>query len=820
MPRNTGRRLVKLLFLTVFGLVSPLAWSQSDELPQAELITDRQGLPQGFVAGLMQDQQEFIWIATNNGLCRYDGNRFKVFPFRPGEKSSLSFSDLRSLQQDPEEYVWITSDQTRINRFDPRTETFTDFSRQVFGQLFHEKVRLGHCYPDRQNRLWLALEGRGLICFDKRTGNRQWFRHRADQPNSLASDEVRQILQDKSGTIWVATDAGLDQFHEQTGQFSHHRPGSQTPLNLPEKDLYSLYLGPSGEILVGSARYITRFTSHNNQIRSYRLPADGEKRWGFHFATDSRGIIYFDQRDRLFRFTDQQGPQLLTRLTPQTGLCASLLIDRSDVLWVGTDGSGIRKYDLRTNGFQAVLYQVNFQTDLLTKWLGVPASLIGSDVKVLDPYLFRYAQDKQGWFWFNCGSSAFLHVNPQTHEVRKTTFPVSFFNKISPMATDEQGKTWIFRDQQLWWYDPGRQQWIRSDYRLEWKKTFDIIQMVVDEQAFWFASQARGLFRLDRQTGKVRQYSHQPGQPTSLSNDALFCLSADPADPNRLWIGTFGSGLCGFDKRSGQSRRLTDQQGLPDNVIYSALPDQAGYLWIGTNKGLCRMNRKTFQMRVYTTEDGLLANEFNRFHYLPLPNGPIIMGGVAGLTVFQPSQLKDDRFEPKIELTALQVNNRFVEPGLNSPLPNPIHVINELTLPHDQNFLTVQFAAMQYNRPGKNRYRYKLEGIDADWVESPQSQAIYTALPAGHYTLLVNASNTSGYWSPYVRKLAITIMPPWWRTWWAYLLYGSIAIALAGYGLRLFYQYHPRFPHPFDPDFVSTGWIDSGSGRNRLPQTT
>ena len=174
--------------------------------------------------------------------------------------------------------------------------------------------------------------------------------------------------------------------------------------------------------------------------------------------------------------------------------------------------------------------------------------------------------------------------------------------------------------------DPLRPEWIRSGYQINRKQPVEIIQLVADRHAFWLATVNQGLLRLDRQTGQLREYVHQPDQSSSLSSNELYCMSADPSDPDRLWIGTSGKGLCAFDKRTGRCRRITVQQGLPNDVIYSALPDRHGNLWIGTNKGLCRLNRKTFQIRNYTTEDGLLANEFNRFHYLQLANDQIIMG--------------------------------------------------------------------------------------------------------------------------------------------------------------------------------------------------
>lgn len=776
--------MIRLMFLAVLALLGFLTWAQPERLPMPALLTGRQGLPQGFVAGIVQDEQGFIWMATRDGLCRYDGNGFKVF--RPAGADQPYFSNLRTLQKDYQGRLWITSERADIALFDPRTEQFTNLSREIFKQQPLDNLSIQQAYADQQNRLWISFYGRGLLCFDMRTKQGQWFHHQPSQTYSLASDFVSSIVQDPTGTIWIATSGGLDHFQEQTKTFGHDNPVLHRPLLLPEVGLSSLYLRPNGEILIGSNNYITNFDPHSGLTRSYRLPADGKTEWGMRFVTDSRGGVYFDQRDRLFSFSDNTGPQLLSRLTPQTGFSSSLLIDHSDVLWLGTDGSGIRKYDLRSSRFQTAPYQVNFQTDLLTKWLGMPSGRVTPYIQTTDPYHFRYALDRGGWIWLNVGSSAIYRFNTITRQLKRMAFPVSFAQTISPMATDPQGGVWILNNSLLWRYDTVEDKWVRSAHTIDWMATNEVLQMVVDEEAFWVATSSRGLFRLDRKSGQMRRFVNQPRQPTSISNNALFCLSADPQDRNRLWIGTFGSGLCAFDKRTGQCQRITEQNGLPNNVVYSALPDGEGYLWMGTNKGLCRMNRKTFNIQVYTTEDGLLANEFNRFHYLQLSNDQVLMGGIEGITAFQPSQFQEDAFEPKVELTALQINNREVEPGKASPLAEPIHVTNALTLNHNQNFITASFAALQFNRPGKNSYRYQLTGIDTGWVESRQPQVVYTALPPGKYTLLLNASNTSGRWSPYIRKLAITIDPPWWATWWAYAVYGCLVAGLVWYGFRLY----------------------------------
>lgn len=793
MPRNRIQIWLLFLFLAFLG---SFVSAQSLDFPQPELFTNRQGLPQGFVSGIVQDKQGFIWMATHDGLCRYDGNRLKVFREQGDStgKSSIPFSSLYSLLLDHQGRIWITSEQGELVVFDPLTEVFTDILKQLT-HLRVPYVGARHYYPDRQNRLWMAFENNGLVCYDMTTRRARWFQHRADQPHSIGSNHIRSVLQDQQGTIWVGTsDAGLERFDEKMGYFHHYRPNSQTPLALPELAIYGMAQRPSGELLLGTHHYVCQFNPKTGHFQSQRLPNEDKASpedhhlWGIHFVTNSRGEVYFDQRNSLFRFTDLATIQLVTNFTLKTGFCTSLLIDHSDVLWVGTNGSGVRKYDLRANSFQTARYQHGFQEDVFVQGLRLPANQtrLGQNT---DPYKFRYTLDHQGGLWANSGTSTIYHINTATHKEQRVDFPIPFVQTITPMATDAQGRVWLLQWQKdahyLWYYEPEKRQWIRSEHHFKVDSPTEIIQMVADRQAFWLATNIQGVYRFDRKTGQLRKYVHQPDQPTSLSSNTLYCLSADPADSNRLWIGTFGKGLCAFDKRSGQCRRITELNGLPNNVIYSALPDQYGNLWIGTNKGLCRMNRKTFQIRNYTTEDGLLANEFNRFHYLHLPNGKIIMGGIEGITSFWPAQLRDDSFQPRVELTELYVNNRLVEPSPQSFLRSPIHAAHEITLPYNQNFLTVYFAALQFNLPGKNHYRYKLEGVEDDWVETSQPQAIYTTLAPGRYTLLVNASNTSGIWSPYVRRLSVIITPPFWNTWWAYVLYVLVVAGSLWYGIRL-----------------------------------
>ncbi len=561
--------LMSLLLTSSGGLRA-----QSVQLPQPQVITDRQGLPQAFVPSILQDKQGFIWVATRDGLCRYDGQRFKVFQPDPDGRPSLSFAGLNQIELDRHGLIWIVSERGDIDIFDPRIETFVNFSRQA---EFRRLIKPGTTFRlriDRQDRLWLMIIGDGVVCWDRKKKQGQWFRHDPRQTASLGSNRVDDVVEDTDGTIWLATDTGLDRFQERTRSFNHlrHQPGN--PQSLPEDAFAASYLRPNGEIILLSRHYLTLFLPRTGRIRAYRLPALGIHGMDPRAVIDRNGTIYFDQKNILFRFTDREGIQILTRWNQSIDICRSLFIDRTNLLWVGTDGAGIRTYDLQPAPFQSRRYRQSFYQDLLASdSLGLPpvSPAVQSTLSGLSSYNFRSTFDTAGRFWFNVGSSDLYRLDRKTNKAERFALSILFrydspVNTPCPMTTDSKGRVWAVYDSIAFWFNEQTRHWTRFPYPIPGKNTNPITELVVDEQALWLASRAGGLWRLDRRNGEIRQFINRPGDTTSLSSNTLYCLSADPADANRLWIGTFGSGLCMFDKRTGRFRRFTQANGLPNNV--------------------------------------------------------------------------------------------------------------------------------------------------------------------------------------------------------------------------------------------------------------
>lgn len=809
--------------LFAFTFASSL-FAQSFKLPPPEVITDRQGLPQAFVSAIVQDQKGFVWLATLDGLCRYDGNRFKVFQPTPNSRPSISSSSVLNLKINQQGQLLIASEHD-LDLFNPVRETFINVAELPIYKPYADEG-IADLYPDHKGRIWVSFSSKGMICLDLHTHRVRQYRHESTNSASLSHNAVRAVLNDQRGAIWVATEAGLDRLDERTGQFTHFSQMVAPIMGV--NGIIGLHERPNGELLILSNEYLLRLIPATGKQVVYRLPRSGQLPGRTRFISDRRGNDYFTQYGWLFRFNPDQGVQVLDRSNqfkvPQIEQkqdrhngnpgYGGLWIDNSDVLWVGTNGLGVHKYNLLAAPFWKMPYQVSFHADVLKYELALADNQRPAFSKNTSPYYFRSTLDGAGKLWFNVGETPFYRVDLQTKQLTTVAFPISFKHTDplapAPLTTDPAGRIWAVVDSLAFWYDSLRSQWERFPHPL-WRSPPGknslkpiFLEAVVDNQSLWLASKSQGLYQVDRLTGRIRQFTHRPQDPTSLSSNNIYCLFADPIDPDILWIGTQGSGLCRFNKRTGKCQRFTTQNGLPNNVIYAAIPDKEGSLWIATNKGVCRMNRQTFQTRTYTHEDGLLADEFNRFHFLHLPglvrrvsaqrgpnvgpaafqsDGPddrIILGGVEGITSFYPAKLRDDQYQPPVEIIDIRVNNHSIQPALIDSLP--VQNVNRLDLPHDQNFLTVGFAALQYNNPGKLQYRYQLEGIDQSWTRSERPEAIYTNLSPGNYTLKLNASNTSGIWSPRVRTLSVTIHSPLWATWWAYGLYAVILGAVA-YGL-------------------------------------
>ncbi|MBC3788093.1 hybrid sensor histidine kinase/response regulator transcription factor [Spirosoma utsteinense] len=759
-------------------------------VPGPEYLTVRNGLPQGFIKSLIQDRRGFIWLATRDGLCRYDGVRFRIYNHDPQQVKSISFSSIYEIREDSEGKLWLRTENNNVDCFDPVTEQTRRVSASPqFSQAIGRDLLVA-IYPDRLGNVWVATQTNG---FFRLNPNGSVSHHHWAAKGDTVQRHINAMLIDQYGRPWLAARDGLFRYDPASGAFTGFRIGQ----GLPQNNVQVLHERSNGELMLG---FPGRFAIFNPTLGRVRTILDLPDTPGLTplFATDYRGADYVNQSrytnaGGLVRLTGPDEPNGSPKLARFPAL--SLLVDRSNVLWIGTNGDGVIKYDLNKRLFMALPYRTNFPVDWMTQQFGVPASAIPADIRSQWPYAIQHQFDQQKNLWissaetppyrYNKPRQVFEPIRPAGIEAR--WLPNGLF-RMTVLAAGPQGEIWGLLgpdSRAVVRYNPELRTFTAFPLPLPLNHPYQILAMTVDGGRIYLATQNHGLLRADLSANRLIRWHANASDPESLPNDALLCLVQDPAQYNHLWIGTFGSGLCRLDKLTGRIRRFTMAEGLPNNVIYGIQPDGNGHLWLSTNRGLCRFDSRTFEVRSYTADDGLPSEEFNRHHDVMLPDGRMIFGGVGGYTVFNPNRIGEDPFKPVVALTALRINNKLVNAtDADSPIRQDINETTEIRLNYLQNFVSFDFAALQFNQSGKNQYRYKLTGLDKDWVYSGnQATANYTNLSPATYTFVVNASNTSGVWSPHTRQLQVVVEPPLWRTWWAYigyvlLLLGAIALFL------------------------------------------
>ncbi|GAB4016540.1 hypothetical protein GCM10028773_10000 [Spirosoma koreense] len=741
---------------------------------------------------MLQDRRGFIWLSTRDGLCRYDGIRFRIYTHDPQQKTSLSFSSINEIREDNRGLIWVRTENNTIDCFDPVTEQAKKVSNTRFFRQALGRDQITGIYPDRSGNVWVATQINGFFRLNANgtVSHRFWEMH-----GDTVQRVFHALLLDRQNRLWMAARDGLFSYDLASGKFT----GFRLAQGLPQNDVFSLHERANGELMLGFPGRFAIFDPAEERIRKVVPLPDNAAAIPL-FARDAHGIDYVNQS----RYTDQGG--LVSTLPANSSVYAkltkfaplSLLIDRTNVLWMGLNGDGVIKYDLNKQIFQTWPYARSFENDWLTQQYNIPLEAIPPAIRNQPDLKVHNQFDRTNSLWistlttppyrYDAGLHTFLEIPPRGIEAR--WLPPGEGFRLTTLTVGNQGDIWGLlapHNRAVVRYNPGLRTFIAFPLPLPVNNPYVIQAMIVDGGRVYLATKNHGLLRADLSTQRLIHWQGGGSGSQSLPDEALLCLAQDPIRYNHLWIGTFGRGLCRLDKLTGEIQQFTMKQGLSNNVIYAIRPDRQGHLWLSTNRGLCQFDTRSYEVRNYTAEDGLPSDEFILHHDVALPDGRLIFGGINGYTIFDPRLIQEDKFQPKAALTGLRINNQLVTVTTpDSPIRRDINETQEIILTHQQNFISIDFAALEFNQSRKNQYRYKLLGLDMDWIYSGnQATATYTNLPPQTYTFIVNASNTSGRWSPYVHQLKITITPPWWATWWAYFAYALLLLGVLVVYLRV-----------------------------------
>ncbi|MFT3674274.1 MAG: ATP-binding protein [Chitinophagaceae bacterium] len=762
-------------------------------LAQERLFTNQQhfdvedGLPQSYITGIIQDADGFIWLSTFDGFCRYDGRAFRTFRYSPKDSTGLSTNTLLALGKLANNTVTIYYSPTQADEFNLRT--FKTTPNTIRNQLAEipgirwQSYRFGY---DSPNWFFTVDNNKGIGWLSGNTGKI----HYANTANGLLhNDTISAITQSQEGRIYLVSENGVQvsdtaQKKFEWYAFNTHLKQRWTKMeNDPFGEKFSLVSAPGNRIAMLENDKLTLLDINNKSSRIITLPAPrpGAIMGHNNLRVDSRGRIYFEYYGRIYRINEKGELKLLWEHSGTPSRISSLFIDRSDVLWLSLNAQGLLKIDLKALHFESYKYRSNFIGEM-TMWIGGDKSMLPALWDFPDAsYYFRQAIDSKSNF-YTCNNwyqpSGIFQFTAQGFR----RFPHLPDNKIFyAVVTRDNGEIWAFDHSEAVWYT-----W--SDFNAVPKKLQPDPDNYADVELadareiggyIWMTTYMHGLFQFD---GKkiVAKYAGPVGNSTVPKTLTEICI--DPVDKNRFWIGSRGGGLLLWDVRKGLQRIYTTEDGLPNNTIYCILPDKKGRIWCSTNRGLFRLDPATGHIIAFEKTDGLQSNEFNRAHKFVLPDGRLVFGGLDGYTVLNPDDFDTGNKTAQVPvlLTGFQINNEPQDINIaSSIIKESLSTLSYIELPHDKNYLRFEFAALLYNQPQRTRYRYQLVGADKSWIENSYSNvASYSALPPGHYTFRINATADNGLWSETVTEIKVVINPPFWATWWAWLIYALIAVAL------------------------------------------
>ncbi|MCH9694174.1 MAG: diguanylate cyclase [Gammaproteobacteria bacterium] len=728
-------------------------------------------LSNDFIFDVVEGKDGSLWLATNGGgLANLDRSSGKVVSFRhdPAESNSVSSNVIRTLHVGADGNIWIGTRGAGLDRFDPKTGSFThiDFGAvDASGTIFaiqpggqsdlwvggdHGLVRIDTetntvtsvtqslgpigehsvraIQKDSDGQIWVGTFGGGLVRFDSDTQVFAHYTHAENDAETLSGDHVSAIFEDNAERLWVGTTAGLNLVNRSSGAVVRYATDSEDASSLSDNDISSIYQDRTGLLWIGTKSQGVNKWNPRSWFYGYEpakaVSADSSKQANvMAFVDDGAGTLWLGTFGDGLNAINRSSGEITKYRADASGehqiagdRVMSLMADRSGNIWVGTMMNGITR--------------INPESGTTTDFRHVADDASGLSANgIMTMY-----EDRAGLVWVGTFGGGISRYNPASGEFQhfKTNpdNPGSISsNRITSFAEDTNGDMWIGTD-------------------------------------------AGGLNLFDRETQSFQHFSHDPEDIRSLAADTVYSVNVD-AD-GAVWVGTQGGGL---DRVVGDSKapesisfaNVSEKDGLSNDVVYGVQFDNSGWIWMSTNYGISRYKPDTGEIKNLHRTDGLQSEEFNFGAHYRGDSGELFFGGHNGFNAFNPDDVRASTVIPVVALTG------FFRGGESTKSDLPVDDSETVELSWKDDNVTFEFAAMDFAAPEQNRYMYKLEGFDKDWIDlGNRRRATYTDLNDGTYLLRVRAANSEGVWNEAGFAVPIKVAAAPWDTWWAYLGYVAL----------------------------------------------
>jgi len=786
---------------------------------------------QSMISSIHQTKKGFIWIGTANGLISYDGYNFLRYVYNKDILNTISNSHINVILEDNEKELWVGTNNG-LNLFNKKENNFLRVDVQ--------KVKGGRNYissiiQDDHNRIWVGTFGgikrlnkqkylleeisndhnsifrksrvlslfydskygvlvgtaKGLECFDPKNGSKKNLPKALNDNTALLKSKIWKVVKEKNGDLWFATEAnGVFHYSEAKKAVTNYVVDFNSKRSLSSNWINDIVVADSNTIWFATKNGLcifkkdkNGFTNYrHNALTSYSLSDDDVKC----FLKDRHGDIWVGTNGggvNFFQKTNTNFTNITEVIKPNFGLnnafVNAVAKDVDGSLWVATNGGGLNHLNFRNN--QNTFYLINHND--FEKTANMITSLVSQNEQNL------YCGTFKGLFKFNKNSKSFSVVPLSQKNSKESERPITSLlmdNGDLWVGTNGNGLKKIAQDGTVESYmADGTGNSISDNF---------ITDIANRNNGLWIATQY-GLNYFDKTLKKVTKV-FKTGGKSKLPNNSLTVMFTD--SKKRFWIGAESGGINLFDEKSERFFEINKAMGFTDETIKSISEDSQGNIWVSDNNVLYKIKTKKFnsvpkisdfEITYYSSKDGLKVKQFSNNSSTKL-NDKLVFGSSNGLIIFNPSKLIKTKDNSEIVLTKLIVNNEEIRPGNKDiPLENYISETSEITLGYDQGYIGLEFSAMNFVNPEKNEYAYKLESSfnKDDWhTIGSQHYINLTNLNSGTYLLKIKTSDASGKWNPAIKTLKITMLPPWWQTWWAYIFYFALLLTGAIVLFRFF----------------------------------
>lgn len=810
---------VYCLVMLFTAVIVPDAFSQSNI--NFTTITVKEGLPSNTVNAIIKDKKGFMWFGTTNGLCKFDGINLVTYRNIPGNNRSLPSNEVLTLSEDREGRIWIGTGGGGLCYYDQEQDFFLKYKGDgswkqmsniaarailedhdgelwvgTYGDLRKFNLKNGHItrpplpylpkselgrfvvlslFEDSRKQMWIGTN-MGLYLYDSATGSLQKFDHNDLDPQSLSDNRIKTITQDKQGNIWIGTIDGFDKWLGD-GKFLAYKHKANDPNSISNNAVYAVSITDSNTFWIGTENGINVFK-----------PAEGKFQ---HLLPDERNV--FSLKSRYIR---------------------SLFIDPKGIYWAGTYGGGVSKYNVhlplfnlqRSNAFDGAGLKSPFVTsfaeyknsEVFVGTDGGGIQIFNKKTRLFKPFPIFIKLDKtidltvnalhldhQGSLWAGTAHHGLFKINPETHAVKQylsdNTPNNPVYNSITSFAEDLKGRLWIGTSGRgISIYDPKTQLFSTLNRTLApgFRQTLPLNDYInsLTTQAngdIWIGSSGTGVAVYNADSETISLYNKANSK---LSDDVVVDLLV--ARDGTLWAGT-NQGISYFDPGTKMFNSFGERDGLANGSVKDILQDETGLIWLSTDRGISSFDRFTKTFRNFTDENGVQSSSFLNTAGLKTRDGDLFFGGQDGFNFFNPKMLPVEQKPERITFNQLKIDNADVQSGADAPIKVQINLAQQIRLRYGQNF-SIGYVTTDFTSPKQDLYAYKLKGFDKGWNYVGKIRvANYTNLDPGTYTFEVMVSRNNYQWNGNkISRIKIIVLPPFYRTIYAYILYITLVVLI------------------------------------------